>query len=221
MKKKLIIFGTSEFAEIAYEYFNFDSSYQPVAFTETKNYIKHKTFCNLPVIDFDDLELQFPPKDHSIYVAISYTKMNKIREYFVHASKEKKYELASYISSKAFLWKNVKVGEHAFIFENNVIQPFVEIGSNAVVWSGNHLGHHSCFGNNIFISSHVVVSGNCRIGSNTFLGVNSTVSDGISIGNDVWVGPSICVKQTLLDKSLVSELNGQPSRVSTHRFFKI
>ena len=77
---------------------------------------------------------------------------------------------ASYVSPRAFVWRNVKLGEHCFIFENNVLQPFVNIGDNVVLWSGNHIGHHSKIGDHCFVSSHVVVSGFCDIGANCFLG---------------------------------------------------
>ena len=39
MKNKLIIFGNTEFAEIAYEYFTHDSDYEVVAFCVHREYI--------------------------------------------------------------------------------------------------------------------------------------------------------------------------------------
>ena len=54
--------------------------------------------------------------------------------------RNKGYQPASYISSNAFVWSNAKIGDHCFIFENNTVQPFVEIGDNVILWSGNHIG---------------------------------------------------------------------------------
>ena len=41
-KKKLVIVGAGEFAEIAYEYFTYDSDYEVVGFAVEKAYIKEK-----------------------------------------------------------------------------------------------------------------------------------------------------------------------------------
>ena len=64
------------------------------------------------------------------------------------------------MSSDAYLVTEVEIGENCFIFEANVIQPFVRIGDNVVMWSGNHIGHDSTIGSHCFIASHAVISGN-------------------------------------------------------------
>ncbi len=38
--KKLVLIGAGEFAEIAYEYFTYDSSYEVVGFSVEKEYLK-------------------------------------------------------------------------------------------------------------------------------------------------------------------------------------
>ena len=123
-----------------------------------------------------------------IFVALTYTKMNEIRENKMKEAKKKGFRLASYISSKATIFNNVKIGEHCFILENNTIQPFVEIGDNNILWSGNHIGHHSKIGNNNFITSQVVISGNVTMKDNCFIGVNSTLRDGIEVANHTLIG---------------------------------
>ena len=61
MSKKLIIFGLSNIAECAFEYFTHDSNYDVLAFTADKKFINEgtKEFCGLPVVPFEDLEEQF------------------------------------------------------------------------------------------------------------------------------------------------------------------
>src|SRR5918993_63663 len=92
-------------------------------------------------------------------------------------AKAKGYTPASYISPRAFVWRNAVIGEHCFIFEDNVVQPFVTIGDNVVLWSGNHVGHHSRVGSHTFVSSHVVISGFVEVGESTFLGVNASIAN--------------------------------------------
>lgn len=186
--RKLIIVGNSAFAEIAHEYFMYDSDYEVVAFSVERGFLKADELRGLPVVPFDELIARYAPGEHSIYVACTYTKLNRLRTRLAMAAKAQGYALASYVSSRAFVWRNVELGEHCFIFENNVVQPFVKLGNNVVLWSGNHIGHHSIIRDNVFIASHVVVSGFCDIGANCFVGVNATFANNVTLGRDCLVG---------------------------------
>lgn len=219
--KKLIIIGDSAFAEIAREYFEVDTNYEVVAFSVELPYLKIDQLHGLPVVAFETLEQTYPPSKYDIFVAITYTQLNRLRTRLASMAKSKGYLLASYVSPRAFIWRNVKLGEHCFIFEDNTLQPFVKIGDNVVLWSGNHIGHHSIIRNNCFISSHAVISGFCDIGESSFLGVNCTLANNVLLGKDNWIGPNVAITQTTKQGALFSAPVVEPSRVSSHRFFKI
>ena len=197
--KKLILVGDSAFAEIAYEYFTHDSDYEVVAFAVEEQYLKREALFGVPVVAFERLEERYSPAGHSFFAANVYTQKNQLRTRLYKAAKEMGFTPASYISPHAFVWRNCKIGEHCFIFENNVIQPFVTIGDNVVLWSGNHIGHHSTIMNHCFISSHVVVSGFCRVGRNCFMGVNATVANNINIGDDCVLGAGALILSDVED----------------------
>ena len=187
-REKLIIVGDTAFAEIAYEYFTYDSPYQVVAFTVNESFLKKEELFDLPVVAFDTLVKMYDPRYHKIFVATTYTKLNRLRAMFFAQAKQKGFSLATYVSSRAFVWRNVEIGENCFIFEHNVIQPFVKIGNNVILWSGNHIGHHSVIKDHAFIASHVVVSGFCEIGEYCFIGVNATLANNIKIAKDCLIG---------------------------------
>jgi sugar O-acyltransferase (sialic acid O-acetyltransferase NeuD family) len=187
-KQKLVIIGDSAFAEIAYEYFTYDSEYQVVAFSVEQAYLTRETLFGLPVVPFETLETLFAPDEHRFFAAATYTQKNALRRRLYTRAKQKGYAPASYISSHAFVWRNCQIGEHCFIFEDNTVQPFVKIGNNVILWSGNHIGHHSIIKDHCFISSHVVISGFCEIGEFCFMGVNSTMANNLTIGNNCVVG---------------------------------
>lgn len=201
MKKtgKLVIIGDTAFAEIAYEYFTHDSSYEVVAFSVEAEYLKRESLFGLPVVAFERVQDLYEPGAHSFFAANVYTQKNQLRVRLYRAAKEKGYAPASYISSQAFVWRNCKIGEHCFIFENNVVQPFVTIGDNVVLWSGNHIGHHSTIMSHCFVSSHVVVSGFCQVGESCFMGVNSTVANNLNIGNRCIVGAGALILSDVED----------------------
>ncbi len=207
--KKLIIFGDQAYAEIVYEYFTHDSDYEVVAFTVEKNYLSEEIFCGLPVVQFEKVDQLYPPEDYEMHVAIVYGQLNRIREKICLAAKLKKYTLANYVSSRTFVWHNVKIGENCFIFENNTLQPFVVIKDNVILWSGNHIGHGSVVESNCFISSHVVISGFCEIGKNCFMGVNSTAGNHVKIGKYCWISPGALITKDIPESSLVKGINSE------------
>lgn len=219
--RKLIIVGDSAFAEIAHEYFDADSDYEVVGFSVERAFLKRSEFRGLPVIAFEELEAHFDPASHHIYVATVYTQLNRLRARLASAAKIRGYQLASYVSARAFVWRNVELGEHCFIFEDNTVQPFVKIGNNVVLWSGNHIGHHSVVRDNCFIASHVVISGYCDIGENSFLGVNATLANNITVGKDNWVGPNVALMKNTEAGALFKTEQPEPARISAPRFFKV
>lgn len=198
MNNKIIIVGAGEFAKIAYEYFTHDSNYEVVAFSVHSEYVDLDEINGVPVIPLENLEDVYPPEKFEAFVAIPATKLNRLRTQLFHEVKGKGYKLATYISSHAFVWRNVKIGENCFIFENNTVQPFVEIGNNVILWSGNHIGHQTKIRDNVFVSSHVVISGYCLVEEGCFLGVNSTFNDNTSIAQN-----SILASGSLVNKKLL------------------
>lgn len=195
MKKEgqLIIYGTGEFAAMAYEYFTYDSRYAVVAFTVERRFLNKKHFQRLPVVPFETIVKKYPPKQYDMFVAVSYTQLNRIRAKYYAAAKKKKYHLATYISSHAFVWRTVKIGDNCMIFEHNVIQHGVTIGNDVFLWSGNHIGHRVTIEDHVYISSHCVISGYTKIGAYSFLGVNSTFNERLSIAPDTLVGSGAVV----------------------------
>jgi sugar O-acyltransferase (sialic acid O-acetyltransferase NeuD family) len=219
--RKLVIVGDSAFAEVAFENFEWLSSYSVVAFAVEDAYRKRETLFDRPIVAFESLAESHPPDEHDVYVAIVYTQLNRLRSRLAGAAKARGFRLASFVSPHALVWPNVTLGEHCFIFENNVVQPFVRLGDNVVLWSGNHIGHHSVIRDNVFISSHVVISGFCDIGSNCFFGVNATLGNNVTVGSDCWFGPGVVAARDVPAGTLLKPTMAEPARVSAPKFFKI
>lgn len=218
---KLVIIGAGEFAEIAHDYFNSDSPYEVVGFCAEREFLVQDKVCGLPVVAFEEIEKRFPPESHSAFVAVTYTKLNRIRARLFNAAKSKRYSLATYVSSNAFVWYNAQIGENVFIFENNVIQHKAVISDNCILWSGNHIGHRSRISPHCYLASHIVVSGFCNIGEYCFLGVNVTVADRVNIGRDCLIGAGSIVLRDIPDDSLLQSDSTPVSKVSALRFSKL
>lgn len=214
----LVLVGVGEFAQIAFEYFSYDSAFTVEAFAVDKEFIpKSAELFGIPVVDIAEIAEKFPPKSHQIFVAIPATNLNHDRSRMVERVKKLGYTCASYVSSRAFVWRNATIGENCFIFEHNVIQPWVEIGDSVILWSGNHIGHRSVVEDHVFISSHVVISGYCRVGHHSFIGVNATVNDGVKIGAENLIGAAAHLTKDTLPGGLyigspAKSVSGRSSR---------
>ena len=182
--RPIVIVGAGEQAQLAYEYFTHDSPHRVEAFTVEPEFMDADALYGLPIVPFEAMATRYPPERFQAFVAISSTQLNRVRARLFRTVKSLGYQCASYVSSRAFAWHNVRVGENSFVFENNVIQHHVEVGDNVILWSGNHVGHRTVIGDDCFVSSHVVISGFCDVGSGSFLGVNSSINDHLTIGRD-------------------------------------
>jgi sugar O-acyltransferase (sialic acid O-acetyltransferase NeuD family) len=219
--RKLILLGDSAFAEVAFEYFTHDSPYEVVAFAVERAYLKRPELFGRPVVALEDLPATYAPADHWFYAAVVYTQLNRLRTRLYRAAKGMGYRPASYVSPRAFVWRNAKLGEHCFVFEDNVVQPFVTVGDNVVLWSGNHIGHHSKVGDNCFVSSHVVVSGFCDIGDNCFLGVNATLGNNVTVGPNCLLGAGAVVVKDVPPDTIVKGPASEASKVSARAYSKV
>lgn len=219
MKQKLIIIGDGETAQLACEYFTHDSGLTVVGFAVEERFRKMESLHGLPVVPLETLEKRFAPNDHAAFVAISYTQLNRVRTRLYNHIKGRGYSLASYVSSKAFVWRTARIGENCFILENNVIQHGVKIEDNVYLWSGNHIGHQTAIRRNTYIASHVVISGFCEIGANCFIGVNAAFNDKLKVGEDCIIGSgAVVVKNTEPGKVYVGNPAKPLSRTSYETF---
>ena len=219
--RQLVIIGDSSFAEVAYEYFTRDTDYQVVAFAVERAFLTRGELLGLPVVAVEDLTETYPPAQHAAYVALVYGELNRLRSRLMATVEDLGYDLASFISPHARVSPSAKLGRHCFIFEDNVIQPYVTVGDNVVLWSGNHIGHHSHIGDNCFLASHVVVSGHCAIGVNCFLGVNASVANNITIAEDCWIGPGVVISANTQAGQMFPGARAEASKASTYRFFRL
>ena len=219
--KNLIIFGTGDIAELAYYYFTQDSEYQVAAFTVDEEYANESTFKNLPVYTFEQVDTELDPLHHELFIALSYSKLNRIRKEKYERGIAKGYSLASYISSKATVLNGAAFGNNCFILEDNTVQPFVQVGNNVTMWSGNHIGHHSIIHDHVFIASHAVISGGVEVGESSFIGVNATLRDHITVGPNCVVGAGVLLLEDAEENGIYKGIQTERSKHPAKKIRKI
>ncbi len=188
-KQKLVIVGAGETAEIAYEYFTRDSPFKVEGFSVEEAYLKTKTQFGLPVVPLEQIENHFDPKTHRIFVAISYTCLNRLRTRLLNQVKSKGYLPCSYISPQAFIAENAKIGQNCFVFENVVVQRGAQICDNTVIWCSSSIGHRSRIGPNCCGVGGVLIGGDCGVGAGAVI-IGDVEAGKVYVGNPAKPVPS-------------------------------
>jgi sugar O-acyltransferase (sialic acid O-acetyltransferase NeuD family) len=200
--EKIIVFGNSVFAEHIYFLLTYDSSYEVVAFTVDKKYIKTDTLFGLPIVPFETVESIFPSSEHKMIVSVSFQKMNKLREEKYYQAKTKGYELINYVSSKATTFPGLIIGNNSSILENAIIGPCVEIGSNVFVGSGAIIGHHTVLKDHCFISPGAVILGGVIIEEHCLIGANATVKEEVMVAKECLIGSGVSITNNTVEKGI-------------------
>lgn len=217
VKRRLVVFGAKQIAEVCAFYFDHDSDYEVVAFTVDGEFLDAGTFAGRPVVPYEEIARSHPPDRHDLFVAVSYQKMNRVRAAKYESARAIGYRLAHYVSSKAFTWPTLSVGDNTFVMEANVVQPFATIGSDTILWSGNHIGHHSRIGSHCFLASHIVVSGGVEVGDHCFIGVNATLRDGIHVAERCLIGAGVTLLKDTQPEEVYAATATEPGRVPSSR----
>jgi sugar O-acyltransferase (sialic acid O-acetyltransferase NeuD family) len=133
---------------------------------------------------------------------LGFRKLNRFRMEKYTQAKAKGYELASYVSSRAVIWKGLSMGENCFIYENSVVGVFAQIGNNVILQPGSYIGHHSTIGDHCFVASHAVVLGEVQVGPFCVLGGNSTIIDRVTVAAECIIAAGVTITKDTVERGV-------------------
>jgi acetyltransferase-like isoleucine patch superfamily enzyme len=97
----------------------------------------------------------------------------------------------------------VRIGQHCFIFENNVV----------------HVLHHPR--RQRLVSSHVVIAGFCEIHADSFLRVNVAIGDNRRVAADNWIGKGVVLCRDTEPGQMFRPSEQEAAKVGAKRFLRI
>lgn len=206
-KKKLIIFGNTNYARLVAHYLK--QEYEICGFTVDKAYIEGNTFEDKPLIDFESIIDLYPPQEYNMFVAVGYSKRNKLREEIYKRVKNKGYSCINYIHPSCIVPHDIIIGENCILFENVVVQPFVQLANNIIIWSNATVCHDSRICDNVFIGSNACINGFVIVKNNVFLGANSTIRDHVQVEEETLVGCGVAINQNTEKKQVLKAMSPQ------------
>ena len=215
--ENLIIFWKFIFADMAIYYFKKFTNYKINYVVCDKQFIKKKYFNNIKVIPSEKLT-KLDKKKYKLFIAVIYSKMNKVRENIFIKYKKLNFKFVNFIHPDARAYPK-KIGVNNFIMENVSINPHTKIGNNNIFWSSNIIGHHSIVGNNNFFSGNSTISGSNLIKNNNFFGVNSCTKDSIQIKNYCFIDANEYVSKNLPNEVYFNKNLNPKNRLKTSNIF--
>lgn len=185
--KDVVLYGNGSFAQLLKWYMDHDDERKVVAATVEEMYRNASQFEGLPLIPFERLEEQYAADDVEILLGVGYTEMNNVRKRIFEACKKKGYALAQYIHSSVRL-SDTQMGEGNIIFEDTLVEPFVQVGSGNIIWYKSAIAHNSNIGNFNMIAGNASICGFSQVKNNCFIGSGAVIRDKIKIEDYTLVG---------------------------------
>lgn len=220
MSKKLFIFGTQNFADMAYYLFSTDSAYEIAGFTVDRAYMRETEFNGLPVIPFEELPQVMDLAQDDLFVAVGVGKINTLRADKVTQVTAAGYRLASFISSKAHVPKNFVARPNTMIMDQVNIHPHVDVGANSIIWSNSRIALKVKIGDHVWITS-AVIGDSTTIGDYSFIGLNATIAPFLKVGSHNLIGAAAVILQDTQDYAVYRGPRSLPSKVSSLRIQNI
>ena len=196
---KAVVFGNSVFAEHIYYLLTQDSPYEVAAFTVDGPYIKEDKLFGLPVVPFEKVESLYPPTEYKMSVAVSFQKVNRLREEKYFQAKAKGYQLINYLNSRISSLPGLEIGDNCLILENCIIGAHVRIGNNVIVASAAIVGHHAVLKDHCFVSPGAVILGGVTVGEYSLIGANATIKEEVKIARESIIGSGASITRNTLE----------------------
>ena len=194
MKRKCVIFGTTDFGKMLRYYFEKYADVQIVAYTVDKAYLESDTYDGLPAVAYEEVEKAYPPTEYTMVIALGYKKMNQIRQQKFEDAKRKGYRIENFVHPSV-VDESVAMGEGNIILEHVTLAYGTKIGNSNIIWNGSQISHESQVGDYNFFSVDSVIAGKTVVKNNCFLGINSTVLGNRTLEYATLVGAGAFVKE--------------------------
>jgi len=186
--KQVIIFGIGQLGELMASCLSEDYGKTIAAFTVDREYKTNESFCERPVLAFEELPGRYNPSDYDVIIAVGYANINRTRHEKMAACTKMGYALLSYVSPKAIIPPNFIPEPNIIIFEAATIQRFATIGAGCIIWPSAFIGHHAILREAVFVGPNASVCGGTDIGACCLIGAGAVVRDYLKVGAHAVVG---------------------------------
>lgn len=187
MIRDVVIFGIGDIARLCYHYFSDSPEHRVVAFTVDAAHRTQETLFSLPVVNFENLNDQFPPSTCEAFVSLSYSGLNDNRAKATGRLRDAGYTLASIVTRTAVA-NGCKIGQNVLIMEHACVQPGCELGDDVVVGPHAIVCHDTVIEDHVYISPAACFCGHNVIGAFSVIGTGAVIAPHVRIGRRNFIG---------------------------------
>lgn len=113
-------------------------------------------------------------------------------------------QLATVISSTAYVSKYAEIGEGTVVLHRAFVNAGARVGNNVILNTASNIEHDAVIGDHCHISTGTMVNGACKVGERCFIGSLSVLAHCTSIEDDIIVSAGSFVKTPLTEKGVYS-----------------
>lgn len=201
MKRRIVIIGTGNTAEIVYRFICQYDLFEVVGFAIDQVYIKAPTFLSLPVYPIEELDKIVDFKKDFAFCALMWNSLNGDRRRVYERLKNRGVRFANLISPSAVVNGRLE-GDNCWVCDYAKIDWNTVVASNVIIKSFAFIGDNTNIEDHCFIAEHTTIGGGVRIGEQSFVGLGATVFDEVKVGKKCIVGAATALKRNLPDFSV-------------------
>lgn len=120
---------------------------------------------------------------------------SKVREECFSFIKASGGELATVVSSRAWISRGVSIGEGTIVMHDALINSQAKIGDNCIINTKALIEHDTVVANNCHISTGALINGSVKIGDSCFIGSGAVLVESANVPNGEFVKANTIFKR--------------------------
>ncbi|MBN2449354.1 MAG: acetyltransferase [Lentisphaeria bacterium] len=213
----IVLFGTGAYARRLRYYLHHDSTHRVAAFTVHREFLTVPEVDGVKVIPFEEIEAFFPPERYPMFVAVGYSRMNRVRAEIFEQARRKGYGFVTYVDSGVRLWDTVTTGRNCCVMVGSVLAPDVHVGDDVMIGGANAIGHNVAIHEHAFVTSGTVIGGFVQVGAYSVIGLGAVIRDGVHVAPRTMVGMGAVITHDTREGEVYKAPAAELSRVPSSR----
>lgn len=204
-QKPVLILGTTSYAEVVVDIFEYHPLVDIVGFVENLDRSKAgSSIMSRPVYWYEDC-LAF--RETHVLVAVLGT---TYRREWIETMADSGYSFTSLIHASSIISARSDIGTGSIVDAGSIIAGYSQIAPHVRVGRRTSIGHHTSIGSFSTIHPGAIVSGKCNVGEQVTVGTGAVLIDRINIGDGAYLAAGAIVTQDIPNRALAA---GNPARI--------
>lgn len=193
MKSNLILIGGGGHCKSCIDVIETTGSYDIIGILDVEEKIG-EYILDYKVIGTDEDISKYKSDTNYFFITIGQIGLPNKRAEIYNFLKDENCNLATIISSKAYISKYAEVSEGTFVGHGVIINADAKVGVNCIINSKSLIEHDASIGNHCHISTGAIVNGGTTVEDNVFYGSGAVCKQGAIIKENSFIKANSIIK---------------------------